>query len=89
MQTKEDKAKAAKGKKVHPSAVGYNSAGTRVWEMTREVQYLDELKGEPGIAKVVSLITEGKADTTRPIAILLERAHCDLDHLLECVPLPQ
>lgn len=74
---------AAKGKKAAPVVAGYNTAGTRVWEMTREVQFLDELRGKPGVAQIVGLVTQGKADTSRPVAILLERAHCDLSTLLE------
>jgi hypothetical protein len=87
VQTKQEI--AAKGKKAAPVVAGYNTAGTRVWEMTREVQFLDELRGKPGVAQIVGLVTQGKADTSRPVTILLERAHCDLSTLLECAPLPQ
>jgi hypothetical protein len=63
VQTKQEI--AAKGKKAARVVAGYNTAGTRVWEMTREVQFLDELRGKPGVAQIVGLVTQGKADTTR------------------------
>jgi hypothetical protein len=67
---------------------GFATAGTRQWEMIREIIILDELMGDPGVAQIAGVIAAGDHDTTRPLAILIERCPTNLDDLIACVPLP-
>jgi hypothetical protein len=87
VQTKEEKSKAAKGK-AQLIAAEIARAGTRQWETIREIQILDELMGDLGVAQIVGVIAAGDHDTTRPLAILTERCPTNLHDLIACVPLP-
>jgi len=91
VQTKEerDPVVAARGEKVAlPKPAGYMTHGRRHVEMSREIEFLNQLKGVKGFAQILGVLTEA-GDTTRAEAILMERCECDLEKLLEYAPLPQ